>query len=238
MHRAIVTGGSRGIGRAIARAILAAGGRVMITGLDRARLDEAVRALGDEAGDPARVAGAPVDVRDRRAVDELAADTAGRFGGFDTLVNNAGVGAFSEVASMSDEDWSRVFDTNVTGAFYCSRAAIPHLRSAGGGWIINIASLAGRNYFPGGGAYCASKAALIAFSESLMQEVRFDGIRVSVVMPGSVATGFDGPTARGGDDSWKLTGGDVAEVVMDLLRHPSRSLPSKVEIRPSVPKKS
>ena len=127
--------------------------------------------------------------------------------------------------------------TNVSGPFYMSRAAIPAIRRSGGGWIINIASLAGRNYFPQGAAYCASKAALIAFSESLMQEVRFDNIRVSVVMPGSVATGFGGERSQG-DDSWKLTGDDVAEVVMDLLRHPGRSLPSKVEIRPSRPKKT
>src|SRR6185503_14003028 len=122
------------------------------------------------------------------------------------------------------------------GAFYCSRAAISELRRAGGGWIINVASLSARNPFAGGGAYCASKAALIAFSEVLMQEVRFDGIRVSVVMPGSVATEFSGRSA-GDDDSWKLSPDDVAEVVVDMLRHPGRSLPSRVEIRPSRPKK-
>jgi short-subunit dehydrogenase len=117
-----------------------------------------------------------------------------------------------------------------------TRAAIPALRQSGRGWIINIASLAGRNYFPLGGGYCATKAALIAFSESVMQEVRHDDIRVSVIMPGSVATDFSGQ--RSSDDSWKLTGEDVAEVVMDLLRHPGRSLPSKIEIRPSRPKKA
>ena len=109
------------------------------------------------------------------------------------------------------------------------------MQKAGGGWIINIASLAGRNAFIGGGAYCASKAGLIAFTESLMQEVRFDNIRVSVVMPGSVDTDFSSPHegARSGDTSWKLRPDDVAEVVVDLLHHPARSLPSKVEIRPA-----
>jgi NAD(P)-dependent dehydrogenase (short-subunit alcohol dehydrogenase family) len=226
---AIVTGGSRGIGFAIARAIVRDGGRVMITGLDAARLDRAVQDLGAEG----RVAGLAVDVRDRPGVERLVAETARRFGGFDTLVNNAGVGAFADVAAMSDDDWHRVIDTNLTGVFYAVRAALPVLRAAGGGWIINIASLAGRNYFPTGAAYCASKAGLVAFSEALMLEVRADNIRVSCVMPGSVATDFAGLSSKTADESWKLTPDDVAEVVMDLLRHPRRSLPSKVEIRPA-----
>jgi NAD(P)-dependent dehydrogenase (short-subunit alcohol dehydrogenase family) len=208
----------------------------MITGLDRERVGRAVRTLG-QAADPSRVDGAVVDVRHRAPVEKLVADAAKKFGGLDLLVNNAGVGAFADVASMSDEDWARVIDTNLTGVFFCTRAAIPAMKKSGGGWIINIASLAGRNYFSGGAAYCASKAGLIAFSESLMQEVRYDNIRVSVVMPGSVATAFGGPTASS-EDSWKLSADDVAEVVMDLVRHPGRSLPSKVEIRPSKPKKA
>src|SRR4029453_2144645 len=145
--KAIVTGGSRGIGFAIAEAIVKAGGQVAITGRDRARVDAAVTKL-QAHGAAASVAGANVDVRERRAVDAFVADTASRFGGLDTLVNNAGVGAFADVASMTDEDWSRVIDTNLTGVFYCTRAAIPLLRQANGAWIINIASLAGRNYFP------------------------------------------------------------------------------------------
>ena len=234
-RRAIVTGGSRGIGLAIARALAAAGGRVMITGRDPDTLDRAVRTLRTAATGEGSIESAAVDVRDRAAVTKLIADTVDRFGGLDTLINNAGVGVFASVASMSDDDWARVIDTNLTGVFYCCRAAIPEMKRAGGGWIINIASLAGRNYFPEGGAYCASKAGLIAFSESLMQEVRFDGIRVSVVMPGSVATEFSGPMASD-DESWKLSPDDVAETVMELLNHPGRSLPSKVEIRPAKPK--
>lgn len=236
MQRVIVTGGTRGIGRAIAGRILADGGAVMVTGVDRRRLDTAVRSLGADVGDASRVGGLLVDVRDRSAVDRLVRETVARFGGVDALINNAGVGVFGDAATMSDEDWSRVIDTNVTGPFYCSRAVIPELRTAGGGWIINIASLAAKNYFPGGAAYCASKAALLAFSEVLMQEVRFDNIRVSVVMPGSVATEFSG-RAVGEEDDWKLSPADVANVVADLLRHDARSLPSRVEIRPSKPHK-
>ncbi len=235
MHRTLVTGGTRGIGRAIARAVLAAGGRVMITARDATAVDSTVRELAAEAGDPSRIAGRAADVRDARQVDTLVTETAGRFGGLDVVVNNAGVGVFTNVEAMSEADWARVIDTNLTGPFHVTRAAIPELRKAGGGWIINVASLAGRNYFPGGGAYCASKAALVALSEAVMQEVRYDNIRVTVVMPGSVATDFSGPAS--GDDSWKLSSDDVAEVVVDLLRHPARSLPSKVEIRPSRPPK-
>ena len=181
------------------------------------------------------MAGFAADVRDRGAVDALVAEMVRRFGGLDAVVNNAAQGLSRSLEATTDDEWRGVFDTNVLGPFYVSRAAIPHLRRAGGGWIINIASLAGRNPFPNGSAYCASKAALIAMTESLMQEVRFDGIRVSVILPGSVATEFSGP--RPPDDSWKLSPDDVAEVVVDFLRHPGRSLPSRIEIRPSQPKK-
>ncbi len=236
MRRSIVTGGTKGIGLAIARALLADGDRVMITGRDQASVEAVVRTLGTEIGDGSRVGGMAVDVRDRLAVETLITETSRRFGGIDTLVNNAGVGVFVEAAAMSDLDWDRVIDTNLTGVFYATRAVIPELRRSGGGWIINIASLAAKNYFPGGAAYCASKAGLLAFSEAVMQEVRYDGIRVSVVMPGSVTTHFNDHTPSK-EDSWKLAPEDVAEVVVDLMRHPGRSLPSKVEIRPAQPKR-
>ena len=236
MHRALVTGGTRGIGFAIAKAILADSGSVMVTGRAQAGVDAAVRTLASAAGDPARVACLAADVTDRSSVEAAIAGTVTLFGGLDVLVHNAGVGTFADVASMRDDDWHRVIATNLTGVFYATRAAIPALRNAGGGWIINIASLAGRNYFPGGAAYCASKAGLLAFSEAVMQEVRDQDIRVTVIMPGSVATEFNGATPSRNDD-WKLSPDDVAEVVTDLLRHPPRSLPSKIEIRPSKPAK-
>jgi NAD(P)-dependent dehydrogenase (short-subunit alcohol dehydrogenase family) len=233
MHTAIVTGGTKGIGYGITKALLEAGGKVMITGRDAAGVDKAVATLKSHSAPGAAVRGRAVDVRDRAAVDALVAETVKEFGSLNTLVNNAGVGHFTPVEHTADEDWARVIETNLTGVFYCSRAAIPAMRAGGGGWIINIASLAGRNYFANASAYCASKAGLVAFSEALMLEVRQENIRVSVVMPGSVATDFNHPTGRPEDESWKLTPDDIAEVVMDLLRHPSRSLPSKVEIRPA-----
>ena len=232
---AIVTGGSRGIGRAVAAALLADGASVVLTGTDDARLNEARDALSASgSGLTDRVMVSRTDVRREREVDALMTAAVSRFGGVDILINNAGIGDFAEVAAMTSDQWHRVIDTNLTGVFYCSHAAIPHLKARGGGWIINVSSLAGKNPFVGGAAYCASKAGLNAFAEALMLEVRHEGIRVSTVMPGSVRTGF----SRGGDAAsmdWKLAPEDVAEIVLDLLHHPSRSLPSRVELRPSRP---
>jgi len=230
---AIVTGGSRGIGLAVTAALLDEGARVAISGLSQEHLDAAKKSLGAHAD---RLEAVRADVRHRADVDRLIGAAVNRFGGVDILVNNAGIGAFANVAEMSDDDWHRVLETNLTGVFFCCNAAIPQMRTRGGGWIVNISSLAGKNSFVGGAAYCASKAGLNAFSESLMQEVRHDGIRVSYVMPGSVATEFSpGGTNSGAD--WKLASEDVAQVVMDLLAHPDRSLPSRVELRPSRPPK-
>jgi len=144
---------------------------------------------------------------------------------------------FRSVADMSVDEWHAVIDTNLTGVFYCCHAAIPHLRARGESWIINISSLAGKNAFPDGAAYCASKSALNQFSEALMQEVRHDGIRVSYVMPGSVSTDFGGRERGSAKSDWALHADDVAEVVTDLIAHPARSLPSRVEIRPARPPK-
>lgn len=167
----------------------------------------------------------------------MVSDAARVFGSLDILVNNAGVGWFGNVEKMPVEDWNATIETNLSGVFYCCREAIPFLKEAGGGYIINVGSLAGKNAFPGGGAYNASKFGLIGFSEALMQEVRYDHIRVSYVMPGSVSTEF-GP---GGSDtastSWKLMPEDVARVIISLLEMEARALPSRVELRPSEPKK-
>ncbi|MGH9346835.1 MAG: SDR family oxidoreductase [Vicinamibacterales bacterium] len=233
---AIVTGGSRGIGFGIARALLDSGATVVITGTNQAALDAAVRDLR-AAAKGGSVDGARADVRAYGDVERMMGDAAGRHGGLDILVNNAGVGLFRSVADMPVDEWHAVLETNLTGVFYCCRAAIPHLRARGGGWIINISSLAGKNAFVNGAAYCASKAGLNQFSEALMQEVRYDGIRVSYIMPGSVSTEFGGRDRGAAKGDWALTVEDIAQVVIDLVNHPSRSLPSRVEIRPSRPPK-
>jgi len=232
---ALVTGGSRGIGLAIARALAADGAHVAITGLNDAHLSSACKAL-EKAG-PGSVEALRADVRDYAAVEHAVGAVVARFGGLDVLVNNAGIGIFANVADMTPAQWADVIGTNLTGAFNACHAAIPHLRTRKGAFIINISSLAGTNAFTGAAAYCASKAGLNAFSEALMQEVRYDDIRVSYVMPGSVATEFNNGAAEKGAD-WKIAADEVADVVMSLLRHPARSLPSRVELRPSKPRKS
>src|SRR5438045_1091788 len=230
---ALVTGGSRGIGLAIARALMAEGAQVAITGKSAAHLSSA-RPEIERAG-PGKVETLQADVRAYADVERALAAVVARFGGLDIVVNNAGVGIFVDVADMTPEQWNEVLDTNLTGVFHVCHAAIPHLRRRGGGFIINISSLAGKNAFTTAAAYCASKAGLNAFSEALMQELRYDNIRVSYVMPGSVATGFTGDESKGAD--WKIAPDEVADVVMGLLRHHPRSLPSRVELRPSRPRK-
>jgi len=231
---AFVTGGSRGIGLAIARALVAEGVQVAVTGRSDAHLSSARREI--ERAGPGAVETLRADVRRAADVEQAIRATVGRYGGLDFVINNAGVGHFGDVGDMTADQWSDVIDTNLTGVFHVCHSAIPHLRRRGGGFIINISSLAGKNPFASAAAYCASKAGLNAFSEALMQEVRYDDIRVSCVMPGSVATGFSsGDAAKGAD--WKISPDEVADVVVHLLRHPARSLPSRVELRPSKPRK-
>jgi NAD(P)-dependent dehydrogenase (short-subunit alcohol dehydrogenase family) len=217
---AIVTGGSRGIGLAIAEVFVRHGARVAISGVNPARLQAAEARLVQSTTEAGRVLAINADVRDHLAVQSLIDETVRRQGGLDILVNNAGVGWFGGVESQEHHDWRR-------------KAAIPHLRRRGGGWIINISSLAGTHPFADGASYCASKAALDAFSEALMQEVRQDGIRVSCIKPGSVNTEFMGHADP--QNEWKLRPEDVAQVALDLVSHDRRSLPSRVEIRPSKP---
>jgi NAD(P)-dependent dehydrogenase (short-subunit alcohol dehydrogenase family) len=224
---AFVTGGSRGIGLATAKALVAGGAAVAISGTEQGRLDSAVASLGRNA------LGIRADVRQYPEVEAALSRVVSTFGGVDIIVNNAGVGVFRSVSDMTVEEWHRIIDTNLSGVFYCCHAALPHLKARGGGWIINISSLASKNAFVNGAAYCASKSALNAFSETLMQEVRYDGIRVAYVLPGSVNTGFGGLSNTKSD--WALMPDDVAEVIVDLIAHPARSLPSRVEIRPAQP---
>jgi 3-oxoacyl-[acyl-carrier protein] reductase len=231
---AIVTGGSRGIGLAIAQALVAEGVQVAIIGRSDAHLSTA-RPLIEAAG-PGAVETLRADVRVYAEVERAIRATVARFGGLDILVNNAGVGVFADVAEMTPGQWDEVIGTNLTGVFNACHAALPHLERRHGGFIVNISSLASKNPFAGAAAYCASKSGLNAFSEALMQEVRHDNIRVSCVMPGSVATEFAGNDETRGAD-WKIAPEDVAEVVLSLLEHDTRSLPSRVELRPSRPRK-
>jgi NAD(P)-dependent dehydrogenase (short-subunit alcohol dehydrogenase family) len=224
---AVVTGGNRGIGRGISEALSREGATVALTSR---HVDHAVQAAREIGG---KALGFGCDVRSYEQVQALFREVDGKAGGCDILVNNAGIGIFGPVTDMKPEDWRAVIGTNLDGVFHCCREAIPLMRKRGGGYIFNISSLAGKNPFVNGAAYNASKFGLNGFSEALMMEVRYDGIRVSYLMPGSVATEFGSGSAR--KQGWALTPEDVAEVVLDLLRSPSHALYSRVEMRPSQP---
>lgn len=231
--KAVVTGGTRGIGRAIAEYLLKAGAAVTICGRTRDSVDRATAELKQSTGGDAY--GEPADVSKWDQVERLFGSVKSRFGALDILVNNAGEGVFRGVQDLTREDWENTIGLNLTGVFYCCHHALPLLRSSGAGYIIQISSLAGVNPFAGGSAYNASKFGLNGFSEAIMQDLRYENIRVSYVMPGSVDTDF-GP--GGGRADWKIAPEDIAEVVLTLLRMPARTLVSRVEIRPSRPKKN
>jgi NAD(P)-dependent dehydrogenase (short-subunit alcohol dehydrogenase family) len=224
---AVVTGGNRGIGRGIAEALAHEGATVALTARSAADAERAAREVGPG------VHGFACDVRSLEAVQRLFREVDKAAGGVDILVNNAGIGIFNAVAEMDPEDWRAVIETNLNGVFYCCHEAIPRMKKRGGGYIFNISSLAGKNPLLHGAAYNASKFGLNGFSEALMMEVRYDGIRVSYLMPGSVATEFGRGSSTKAD--WALTPRDVGEVVLDLLRSPARALYSRVEMRPSQP---
>jgi NAD(P)-dependent dehydrogenase (short-subunit alcohol dehydrogenase family) len=228
--RAVVTGATRGIGRSIAEALLREGASVAICGRNEAAVQNTVSELG---GAPSGC-GRALDVRHPDAVTAFFSFVTDSLGGLDILVNNAGLGIFAPVADLTIEDWKKIIETNLSGAFYCCREAIPLFRHSGGGTIVNISSLAGKNPFAGGAAYNASKFGLNGFSEALMLDHRRDRIRVTYVMPGSVDTDFSPRSERA---SWKIAPEDIADIVLAVLRLPERTTVSRVEVRPSIPPK-
>jgi len=231
---AAVTGGTRGIGRAIAERLLREGASVAICGRERASVDRAAAQMASLG----RVLGEPADVTDVAQVRNFFLVIDREFGGLDILVNNAGGAVFRKVAEMTPEEWRRNIDLNLNGPFYCSREALSRFPQRGGGFIVNISSLAGKNPFSGGAGYNASKFGLNGFSEAMMLDHRYENVRVSYIMPGSVNTGFAGdPAKRTGDASWMIAPEDVAEAVAMVLRMPARTMVSRIEMRPSRPKK-
>jgi 3-oxoacyl-[acyl-carrier protein] reductase len=228
---AVVTGSSKGIGYAIAEALAREDANVVVSARDAAEVQLAAERL-DRLG-AGNVAAVPGDMRqydDVRALIAAALD----LGGLDVLVNNAGVGGFAPVDHLSVEQWDAIIGTNLTGVFYACREAVPHMRSRGGGWIINIGSLAGKNPFAGGAAYNASKFGLLGFSEAMMLDVREHGIRVCCIMPGSVDTHFNNKQPSP-ENAWMIQPEDIARLVMELLSFPENALPSRIEIRPTRP---
>jgi NAD(P)-dependent dehydrogenase (short-subunit alcohol dehydrogenase family) len=232
---AVVTGGTRGIGRSVAEMLLREGASVALCGRTRESTERAVRDLAGLG----RVFGFPTDVTKVEEVRAFFDAVDGEFGGLDILVNNAGAGLFRKVADMTPEEWHRNIDLNLNGAFYCSHYALARFRTRGGGFIVNISSLAAKNPFSGGAAYNASKFGLNGFTEAMMLDHRHENIRVSSIMPGSVDTEFSGDPdkPRSGDTSWMIAAEDVAEAVGLVLKMPARTMVSRIEMRPSMPKK-
>ncbi|MBX3289447.1 MAG: SDR family oxidoreductase [Acidobacteria bacterium] len=227
----VITGGTKGIGFAIAERLAEAGAKVFICARDKVELKSALERLSQKG----TVDGEVCDVRSEEQVKMMFAECERVFGGPDILINNAGMGYFGKtVEEMSGNEFRQTLETNLFGVFYTCHYAIPMMKARGGGYIINISSLAGQNAHPKMAAYNASKFGLNGFSEALMQEVRQDDIKVSYVCPGSVNTYFGGDTPSE-EKMWQLQPADIAQVVMDLLSMPANALPSKVELRPSKP---
>ncbi|RIH88959.1 SDR family oxidoreductase [Calidithermus roseus] len=223
---ALVTGASEGIGREIARLLVSEGVKVGLLARNRVRLEALATELGERA---VALSG---DVTQFADLEQAVARLEERFGGLDYLINNAGIGVFKPVQDMGIEEWRAVLETNLTGLFLATKAAVPAMQRRGGGHIVNIGSLAGKNAFAGGSAYNASKFGLIGFSEAIMQDLRYLGIRVSTVLPGSVNTAFGGNST---DAAWKIQPEDVAQAVLYVLRSNPRVMPGQLELRPAQP---
>lgn len=227
----VITGGTKGIGFAIAERLVEEGARVFICGRDKGDLKFALERLSQKG----EAAGEICDVRSEEQVKMMLAECERIYGGIDVLINNAGMGYFGKtVEEMSGDEFRQTLETNLFGVFYTCHYSVPMMKKRGGGYIINISSLAGQNAHPKMAAYNASKFGLNGFTEALMQEVRQDNIKVSLICPGSVNTDFGGGTASEAL-AWQIQPADIAQITLDLLKMPANTLPSKIEVRPSKP---
>lgn len=227
---AYITGGSQGIGLGVAKSLLDQGLKVAISGRSNKKLDEAVQSLG---GSSDRLMTIQSDVRNLQDEQNAVRDILAKWGQLDIVIANAGIGHYGSIEDLTVDQWNQTIDTNLTGVFHTVKAALdPVLASQG--YIITIASLAGTNFFANGTAYNASKFGLVGFTQALMLDVRQQGVKVSTIMPGSVATHFNGNIPDDAD-AWKIQPEDIGELVVDLLSMHPRTLPSKVEVRPSQP---
>ena len=230
---AYITGGSKGIGLGIAKALTGLGMRVAISSR---HLQEAAKAASSLSNDKSKVLALESDVSVMASEKEAVEKVIDKFGQLDVLIANAGVGHFASIGDLTEEDWKSMIDTNLTGVFHSVKASVDELKKSKG-YIVTIASLAGTNFFEKGAAYNASKFGLVGFSQAIMLDLRKHDIKVSTIMPGSVATHFDNHTPSDAD-SWKIQPEDIGQIVADLLQMPARTLPSKVEVRPSKTSKS
>jgi 3-oxoacyl-[acyl-carrier protein] reductase len=228
---ALVTGGSKGIGYGVAESLIKEGVKVAITSRTQASADEAAEELNKIKEGYA--IGIESDVRDLVSQEKAVSKIMELWGRLDYVIANAGVGHFAPIQSLTSEQWQETIDINLTGTFNSIKASYEQLKETQG-YFITISSLAGTNFFAAGGAYNASKFGVVGFSQAIMMDLRKDGIKVTTIMPGSVATYFNGhvPSEK---DAWKIQPEDIGQMVVDLMKMPARTLPSKIEVRPSMP---
>jgi NAD(P)-dependent dehydrogenase (short-subunit alcohol dehydrogenase family) len=227
----LITGGSKGIGYGIAEALLKAGHQVAITSRSQESADQAtaeLKAHGD-------IIGIAADVKSLNSQKEAVGKVIEKWGKLDVLVANAGVGHFAPIDELDETSWQDTIDTNLTGVFYSVKAAVSHIKDSKG-YIFTISSLAGTNFFENGAAYNASKFGLTGFSQAIMLDLRKYNVKVSTIMPGSVATYFNEHEPDQEKDAWKIQPEDLGKLVVDMLNMHERTLPSKIEIRPTLPK--
>lgn len=227
-----ITGGSKGIGYGIAKVLLEQGAKVAITSRHLKAAEEAAKSLG---ADSSTVLPLESDVSSMQSEIAAVKAVTDHFGKLDVLVANAGIGHFASIETLTEEEWKSTIDTNLTGVFNSVKASIESLKETKG-YIITIASLAGTNFFANGSAYNASKFGLVGFTQAVMLDLRQYGIKVTTIMPGSVATHFNNHTPNDAD-AWKIQPEDVGQMVADLLSMHPRTLPSKIEVRPTTPGK-
>lgn len=230
---AFITGGSKGIGYGIAEALGKKGMKVAITGRNKKDLDQAVETLSKDTG--SSFLGLQTDVRQHKQLQEAVDKVVEQWGQLDVVVANAGVGIFAPIDELTIEDWQQTIDTNLSGVFYTVKASLEALKKSKG-YLFTISSLAGTNFFANGTAYNASKFGVTGFTQAVMLDLRHYGVKVSTIMPGSVATYFNNHTPSPEDD-WKIQKEDLGQMVVDLLEMNPRTLPSKVEVRPTQPPK-
>ena len=230
---ALITGGTKGIGYAVAESLLKQGVYVAITGRTEESAKEAAKRLNSNGNDLAHAIGLPSDVRSFKSQQEVVNTIIKEFGQLDIVIANAGVGHFASIEDLSVKKWQETIDTNLTGAFFSLKASVEQLIKSKG-YYISISSLAGTNFFAGGAAYNASKFGLTGFSQAVMLDLRKHGVKVSTIMPGSVSTYFNGNQPKE-SDAWKIQSEDIGEMVIDLLKMNPRTLPSKIEVRPTMP---
>lgn len=228
---ALVTGGTRGVGRAVAARLVREGATVAICGRSPTVVDQAVQTIGASGG---KIAGVAADISSLDGVEQLFTFVDRDLGGLDVLVNNAGIAVLRPAADLSPEEWQQTLATNLSAGFYCSREAIPRFRKRGGGFIVNIGSLLGKTAVASGAAYCASKFGLNGLSEAMMLDCRRENIGVCTILPGSIDTELFGPSGGG---EWKIHPDDIAEIIVSVLEMPRRTLVSRVEMRPLKPLK-